>query len=78
MFGSSPPPPLSSIQHIVSNDGKERFYGSEIWSRVGGYFHPAAGGRLLQYGMGWLPDKSVNPTLIYDNYLLDGAVSDSL
>lgn len=25
--------------------------------------------------MGWLPDKSVNPTLIYDNYLLDGAVS---
>eukprot|EP00604_Paraphysomonas_vestita_P003498 CAMPEP_0174820572 /NCGR_PEP_ID=MMETSP1107-20130205/4492_1 /TAXON_ID=36770 /ORGANISM="Paraphysomonas vestita, Strain GFlagA" /LENGTH=501 /DNA_ID=CAMNT_0016036179 /DNA_START=610 /DNA_END=2112 /DNA_ORIENTATION=- len=76
LFSSNPPPSLSSIQHVTSSeDGKERFYGSEIWSRIGGYSHPAAGGRLLQYGMGWLPDKSVNPTLIYDNYLLDGAPS---
>lgn len=52
LFSSNPPPSLSSIQHVTSSeDGKERFYGSEIWSRIGGYSHPAAGGRLLQYGI---------------------------
>ena len=29
-------------------------------------------------GMGWMPDKSVNPTLIYDNFLEDGAVGRDL
>ncbi len=84
---SSIPPSLSSIAHVLRGfDGKPRWYGDEIWSKVGGYTHPGAGARLLQYGliplmtlmmaigMGWLPDKSVNPTLIYDNYLQDGAV----
>jgi hypothetical protein len=92
LFASCPAPPLSSVQRVSQGkDGRERFYGSEVWARVGGYQYPAAGGRLLQYGapplppqqqdgsptagMGWLPDKSVNPTLIYDNYLNEGAVS---
>jgi len=43
------------------------------WSAEGGYNHPTPGSRLLQYGMGWMPDKSVNPTLVYDNFLSDGA-----
>jgi hypothetical protein len=75
LFSSSPPPSLSSLQSVtISKAGQERFYGAEVWARVGGYRNPSAAGRLLQYGMGWLPDKSVNPTLIYDNFLSDGAV----
>mmetsp|Transcript_9739 Transcript_9739/g.14687 ORF Transcript_9739/g.14687 Transcript_9739/m.14687 type:complete len:555 (+) Transcript_9739:139-1803(+) len=43
------------------------------WSSEGGYHHCTPGSRLLQYGMGWMPDNSVNPTLVYDNFLSDGA-----
>lgn len=43
------------------------------FSSVGGYHHPEPGSRLMQYGMGNLPDGSCNPTLIYDNFLSEGA-----
>lgn len=45
-------------------------YGSiPYWAQEGGYNHSMPGSRLLQYGMGWMPDKSVNPTAIYACYL---------
>ena len=36
-----------------------------IWDPVGGYTHPQPGSRLVQYAMGWLPDRTRNPTAIY-------------
>ena len=35
------------------------------WAAIGGYDHPQPGSRLMQYAMGWMPDKSVNPSVIY-------------
>ena len=42
---------------------------SSSWSNVGGYSHPQPGSRLIHYGMGWNSDKTVNPTIIYANFL---------
>eukprot|EP01035_Chromulina_nebulosa_P019518 gene19518-25415_t len=42
------------------------------WAAVGGYDHKQPGSRLLQYGMGYMPDKSINPSVIYANYLSHG------
>eukprot|EP01034_Spumella_vulgaris_P029274 gene29274-36296_t len=42
------------------------------WDVYGGYSHPQPGSRLIQYGMGWLRDRSVNPSVIYSSYLNDG------
>eukprot|EP00595_Chromulina_sp_UTEXLB2642_P000516 CAMPEP_0196763616 /NCGR_PEP_ID=MMETSP1095-20130614/4430_1 /TAXON_ID=96789 ORGANISM="Chromulina nebulosa, Strain UTEXLB2642" /NCGR_SAMPLE_ID=MMETSP1095 /ASSEMBLY_ACC=CAM_ASM_000446 /LENGTH=317 /DNA_ID=CAMNT_0042117199 /DNA_START=452 /DNA_END=1402 /DNA_ORIENTATION=- len=42
------------------------------WAAVGGYDHKQPGSRLLQYGMGYMSDKSVNPSVIYANYLSHG------
>jgi hypothetical protein len=39
----------------------------------GGYRHSDPGSRLMQYGMGNLPDGSTNPTICYDNFLVNGA-----
>jgi len=41
------------------------------WAAVGGYLHPQPGSSLLQYGMGWLPDRSQNPSVIYATYGTD-------
>lgn len=41
------------------------------WAASGGYLHPQPGSSLLQYGMGWLPDKSQNPSCIYATYGTD-------
>jgi hypothetical protein len=43
--------------------------GIPFWAQEGGYNHSMPGSRVLQYGMGWMPDKSVNPTAIYACYL---------
>jgi hypothetical protein len=39
------------------------------WAAAGGYDHPQPGSRLMQYAMGWMPDKSVNPSVVYANHL---------
>lgn len=57
-------------------------YGNEIdmyyyCNAVYGYYYSALIYcilRCVDTGMGWMPDKSVNPTMIYDNFLEDGAV----
>jgi len=41
------------------------------WAAVGGYLHPQPGSSLLQYGMGWMADKSQNPSVIYATYGTD-------
>ena len=41
------------------------------WAAVGGFLHPQPGSSLLQYGMGWLPDKTQNPSVIYATYGTD-------
>ena len=43
-----------------------------LWDSLGGYNHPQPGSRLIQCGMGVLPDKSANPGVIYASYLVNG------
>lgn len=43
-----------------------------LWDVVGGYGHDQPGSRLIQCGMGTLPDKSMNPSIIYASYLENG------
>jgi hypothetical protein len=46
---------------------------SELWSTVGGYHHAAQPfSALLQYGLGWLPDGSRNPSIVYSSWCTDG------
>ena len=63
--------------HLVG-DGESKDEGGDDdyiahFSTVGGYDPPEAGSRLMQYGMGELPDGISNPTVIYDNFLAKGA-----
>jgi hypothetical protein len=41
----------------------------DCWDMLGGYNHPQPGSRLIQSGMGSLPDNSMNPTVIYTSYM---------
>lgn len=41
---------------------------SKYWSSNAGYYHDQPGSRLVQYGMGWLADKTRNPSVIYATY----------
>jgi hypothetical protein len=43
------------------------------WAAVGGYTSGQPGSALVQYGMGRLKGKVTNPTVVYDNFLNDGA-----
>ena len=47
---------------------------ARCWDNDGGipYKHSQPGSRLLLCGMGVLPDKSVNPSVIYNSYLVNG------
>eukprot|EP00981_Chlorochromonas_danica_P007066 scaffold1537_cov162-Ochromonas_danica.AAC.24 len=56
------------IKAIESSNNKDAI----IWEESGGYGHAQPGSRLLQYGMGWLPDRQQNPSVIYSSYLSAG------
>jgi len=43
--------------------------GKYCWSRFGGYSYFGA---LIQYGMGWLPNKDVNQSVVYSTWITDG------
>jgi hypothetical protein len=45
---------------------------SFLWEVVGGYYHRQPGSRLVQYGMGGLPQRKRNKTVIYSSYLTSG------
>lgn len=45
---------------------------NSLWDCVGHYGHPQPGSRLVQCGMAILPDKSENPSVIYNGYLNKG------
>ena len=53
--------------------------GEDFWCTTGGYQKgdeqsdlAVEFGSLCQYGMGWLPDRSKNPTIVYDSWMQDG------
>lgn len=57
------------IEKLNNNHyNEEEDISSHIWSKSGGYCHNQPGSALLQYGMGWLVDKSTNPSVIYASY----------
>lgn len=69
------------ISNNVSTDNEEVIkkpamfvpYAKQPWSAMGGYFSLDKGSGLLQYGMGGLRGRVRNPTVIYDNFLVNGA-----
>ncbi len=44
----------------------------DIDGGTSGYGHRQPGSRLIQCGMGFMPDKSINPSIIYNSYLDNG------
>jgi len=56
---------------------KQKNYLSEHrWVTVGGYLNTSKGSRdfgsLCAYGMGWKPDRTKNPTCVYNSWITDG------
>jgi hypothetical protein len=56
---------------------KQKAYMSEHrWVTVGGYLNTSKGSRefgsLCAYGMGWKPDRTKNPTCVYNSWITDG------
>ena len=43
-----------------------------LWEETGGYNHPQPGSGLIQYGMGMLANRAINPSVIYSTYLNNG------
>ena len=51
--------------HYVTNNPDGKY----CWSRHGGYSNFGA---LIQFGMGWLPNKEINQSVIYSTWIRDG------
>jgi hypothetical protein len=64
-FGNGSDPPKNKR---VSHSELSSF----LWELVGGYSHKQPGSRLVQYGMGGLPQRKRNKTVIYSSYLSSG------
>jgi hypothetical protein len=62
---------VSYLQHLNSLKTWEELR-PLLWDSMGGYDSPQPGSRLIQCGMGNLPNKDPNPGVIYASYLVNG------
>ena len=66
----------SFARHEIYEWRKNPPRGPSLWSSVGGYHdlpgEMRTGAQVMQYGMGWLPDRTRNPTIVYASWGTDG------
>jgi hypothetical protein len=56
------------ILQCIQEGAREAGASGEAWSHTGGYGDVGVCGKILQYGMGWLPSGERNPTFIYRDW----------